>query len=270
MRTYAYFTPVFLKVHRFALSPFASNSGRRAVFNGCTKQEFSEFRWYNRELNAMSALYGIYSFAPSRKLYQIGALFTHKNGDHGAISVTKRSSSDLGIVDYEQSLFFLRFSESNTRARERQSRETPSVTRVAICVSRVLLDGLQKKERLLVVYWDHLISDRFLPLFFAVWTGQSDRSGSNWGALATTTATAARTAELISYPDLPRPRESEIWVRDYGKTAIGLVSKTTTLHVHHAFLYISLPSLHDYEVKMPNFTFYGERKQGTANFCFSF
>ena len=28
----------------------------------------------------------------------------------------------------------------------------PSVTRVAICVSRLLLDGLQKKERLLVVY----------------------------------------------------------------------------------------------------------------------
>ena len=30
-------------------------------------------------------------------------------------------------------------------------RLAPSVTRVAICVSRVLLDGLQKKERLLVV-----------------------------------------------------------------------------------------------------------------------
>ena len=28
----------------------------------------------------------------------------------------------------------------------------PSVSRVAICASRVLLDGLQKKERLLVVY----------------------------------------------------------------------------------------------------------------------
>ena len=27
-----------------------------------------------------------------------------------------------------------------------------------------------------------------------------------------------------------------------------------TLHVHHAFLYISLPSLHDYNVKMPYFT----------------
>ena len=65
-------------------------------------------------------------------------------------------------VDCEQSLFFFRFSESNACARERRSRETretraclsrlaPSVTRVAICVSRVLLDGLQKKERLLVV-----------------------------------------------------------------------------------------------------------------------
>ena len=39
------------------------------------------------------------------------------------------------------------------------------------------------------------------------------------------------------------------------KTEIGLLSKTTSLHVHHAFLYISLPLLHDYDVKMPNFTF---------------
>jgi len=33
------------------------------------------------------------------------------------------------------------------------------------------------------------------------------------------------------------------------KSAIGLMSKTTTLHVHHAFLYISLLSLHNYDVK---------------------
>ena len=39
-----------------------------------------------------------------------------------------------------------------------------------------------------------------------------------------------------------------------GKKAIGLISKTRTLHVHHAFLYISLPSLHYYN-KVPNFTF---------------
>jgi len=36
-----------------------------------------------------------------------------------------------------------------------------------------------------------------------------------------------------------------------GKKAIGLISKTTTLHVHHTFLYISLPALHDYDGKMP-------------------
>ena len=54
------------------------------------------------------------------------------------------------------------------------------------------------------------------------------------------------------------------------KKAIGLLSKTISLHVHHAFLYISLPLLHDYEVKMPSFTFYGGRKQATTNFSFSF
>ena len=48
------------------------------------------------------------------------------------------------------------------------------------------------------------------------------------------------------------------------------ISKTTTLHVDHAFLYISLPSQHDYDVKIPNFTFYGGRKQATTKFSFSF
>ena len=32
------------------------------------------------------------------------------------------------------------------------------------------------------------------------------------------------------------------------KNQLVKISKTTTLHVHHAFLYISLPSLHDYDV----------------------
>ena len=39
-----------------------------------------------------------------------------------------------------------------------------------------------------------------------------------------------------------------------------------TRHAHNAFLYISLPSLHDYSVKLPNFMFYGGRKQATTNF----
>ena len=53
-----------------------------------------------------------------------------------------------------------------------------------------------------------------------------------------------------------------------GKKAIGLISKTVTLHVHHAFLYIFLPSLHGYDVKLPNFTFCGgcERKTTTLVF----
>ena len=53
------------------------------------------------------------------------------------------------------------------------------------------------------------------------------------------------------------------------KKAIGLLRKTTTLHVHNAFLYISLPSLHDYDVKMPNCKFYGGRTQATTNLFFS-
>ena len=53
------------------------------------------------------------------------------------------------------------------------------------------------------------------------------------------------------------------------KKAIDLLRKTTTLHVHHAFLYISLPSLHDYDVKMPDCKSYGGRKQATTNLFFS-
>ena len=51
---------------------------------------------------------------------------------------------------------------------------------------------------------------------------------------------------------------------------IGLRSKTTTLHVHHTVFYISLPVMHNYDLKMPNFAFYGEREQATTNFYLSF
>ena len=54
------------------------------------------------------------------------------------------------------------------------------------------------------------------------------------------------------------------------KKTIGFISKTTALHVHHIFLYISFPFLHDYDVKMPNFVFYGGRKQATTKCYFSF
>ena len=39
------------------------------------------------------------------------------------------------------------------------------------------------------------------------------------------------------------------------------ISKATVLDEHHTFLFISLPlSLHDNDVKIPNFTFWGGRK----------
>ena len=49
-----------------------------------------------------------------------------------------------------------------------------------------------------------------------------------------------------------------------------LISKTTILHVHHAFLYIFLPSLHHYDVKMPNFTMYRGSTQAKTRFPLSF
>ena len=39
--------------------------------------------------------------------------------------------------------------------------------------------------------------------------------------------------------------------------------------MQHAFLNISLPFLHDYDVKMPNFVIKGKRKQATAKFYFA-
>ena len=49
-----------------------------------------------------------------------------------------------------------------------------------------------------------------------------------------------------------------------------LLGATTTLHVRHAFLNISLPSLHDYDVKMPNFTFCGGREHKATTFFLFF
>ena len=44
--------------------------------------------------------------------------------------------------------------------------------------------------------------------------------------------------------------------------------ESLTLHVHHAYLHISLPSLHGYNVKLPNFTFCRGQEQKTTTFFF--
>lgn len=55
------------------------------------------------------------------------------------------------------------------------------------------------------------------------------------------------------------------------KKVIGMIKKTTNLPIHSHFLgYISLPSLYDFDEKMPNFSFYWGCKQLSANFlCLS-
>ena len=50
------------------------------------------------------------------------------------------------------------------------------------------------------------------------------------------------------------------------KKPIGLISKKTTSHVHHAFLYISFLFLYNYDVKMPNFAVKGDVNKQRRNF----
>ena len=60
-------------------------------------------------------------------------------------------------------------------------------------------------------------------------------------------------------------------VKENGKKEIGwqkVVGKTTTLNMHDPLLYISLPLLHNYDVKMPNFTFCGEHEHKTMTLFF--
>ena len=58
---------------------------------------------------------------------------------------------------------------------------------------------------------------------------------------------------------------------DNVQKTIGLLKKTTTLHVRHAFFFFTFlcPFLHDYNVKILNFAFYGERNQSATELYFS-
>ena len=52
-------------------------------------------------------------------------------------------------------------------------------------------------------------------------------------------------------------------INENSKKAIGLDWQNNNFACDHPVLYISLPSLHDYDVKMPNFTFCGGCKHKT-------
>ena len=53
-----------------------------------------------------------------------------------------------------------------------------------------------------------------------------------------------------------------------GKKAIGLDKQNNNFARAARFLYISLPSLHDYNVKVPNFRFCRGREHKTTTFVF--
>ena len=67
-----------------------------------------------------------------------------------------------------------------------------------------------------------------------------------------------------------KTKASCVWEETWGAwaTTTATSSRTKTLYLHHAFLYISLQSLHDYEVKMPKFTICRGREHKTTTFLF--
>ena len=75
---------------------------------------------------------------------------------------------------------------------------------------------------------------------------------------------------LLSFFTLGTLRSNDGDGNENIKKTIGLISKTRTLHVHHAFCTFLFPFLHDYDVNMPNFAFYRGRKQATKKFYFSY
>ena len=75
--------------------------------------------------------------------------------------------------------------------------------------------------------------------------------------------------QLVAAKRMGTLRSNDADGNENVKKTIGLISKTTTLHVHHAFCTFLCPFSHDYDVKMPNFAFYGGRKQATTQFYLS-
>ena len=81
--------------------------------------------------------------------------------------------------------------------------------------------------------------------------GQNLRSTREETKKGSNTAPMPASTSPQNIRDLTKPRR-----RRQRHKAIGLVSKTTTLHEHRAFLYISSPSLHNHDMKWTNFKFF--------------
>ena len=64
--------------------------------------------------------------------------------------------------------------------------------------------------------------------------------------------------EVILQKSLGTLRSNDADSNENVKKTKGLISKTTTLQVHHAFLYTSFLFLHGFDVKIPNFARFKE------------
>ena len=66
-----------------------------------------------------------------------------------------------------------------------------------------------------------------------------------------------------------KQRAGRQWRQRERETSKGLGKQNNNLYVHHACSYIPLPSLHDYDLKVPYFAFCGGLKHKTTIFFFS-
>ena len=74
--------------------------------------------------------------------------------------------------------------------------------------------------------------------------------------------------EVILQKSLGTLRSNDADSNENVKKTKGLISKTTTLQVHHAFLYTSFLLLHGFDVKTPNFARFKEDKHDELLFLF--
>ena len=75
---------------------------------------------------------------------------------------------------------------------------------------------------------------------------------------------------LAPYSQVGNIRSNNADDNENVKKTIGLISKTTTSHVHHTFLYISFPFLHDYDLKMLISRFIEDVNKQRRNFISQF
>ena len=74
-------------------------------------------------------------------------------------------------------------------------------------------------------------------------------SGSSSNVISCTERGGGQKASQRPILECSRKLKQRWRQQERQKKVLGLLRKTTTLHMHHAFFYISSPSLYDYDVK---------------------